>query len=130
MVSKKWLIIANAVLWMAAGFNIVRIGIACAISAGGMIWLWAIPVFAAFYMMFARTIGKNAVRIMSMPGDTAPLYRFMSLKGYLIIIFMMTLGISLRSIGSIPDGFFAFFYTGLGSALFLAGAGSLLRKTE
>lgn len=80
MVSKKWLIIANAVLWMA--------------------------------------------------GDRAPLYRFMSLKGYLIIIFMMTLGISLRSIGSIPDGFFAFFYTGLGSALFLAGAGSLLRKTE
>ena len=34
---------------------------------------------------------------------------------------MMTLGLTLRDIGKLPDSFFAFFYTGLGSALLLTG---------
>lgn len=45
------------------------------------------------------------------------LYKFLTLKGYLIIAFMMTLGFTLRGIGKLPDSYFAFFYTGLGSAL-------------
>lgn len=113
---------------MAAGFNIARIGFSCAISLGTLVWLWAIPVFIAFGAMFTRVIGKNVKRIQNMEGERQPLYRFMALKGYLIIAFMMTLGITLRHIGSIPESFFAFFYTGLGSALFLAGLSGLFRK--
>lgn len=130
MVKKFWLITANALLWAAAGVNIARIGIHCAISEGGKVWLWSIPVFAAFGTMFFRIITKNARRIHAMEGDKAPLYKFLTLKGYLIIAFMMTLGITLRSFESVPDSFFAFFYTGLGSALALAGLSSLshLRK--
>lgn len=129
MVSKKWLIASNAFLWMLAGFNIARIGIACAIAVHSFVWLWFIPVFAAFFTMFSRVIGKNTVRINNMPVEKAPLYNFLTVKGYLIIAFMMSLGIFLRSLGSIPDSFFAFFYTGLGSALFIAGAASLLKLT-
>lgn len=36
--------------------------------------------------------------------------------------FMMTFGIGLRVSGLCPDLFIAVFYTGLGTALFLAGA--------
>lgn len=126
MVKKIGLIIANAVLWMIAGVNIARIGISCALEHGGYVWLWCIPVFAAFFWMFNRTINKNSVRIKSMKEQKAPLYKFLSVKGYLIITFMMTLGITLRSLAFMPVAFFAFFYTGLGSALFLAGLKSLL----
>ena len=128
MVKKFWLIFANALLWMLAGANIARIGINSAFAVGGLTWLWSVPVFAAFFTMFSRTIAKNSRRIKAMDCDMAPLYRFMTLKGYLIIAFMMSLGIVLRKVGSIPEAFFSFFYTGLGSALFLAGAGSLFKK--
>lgn len=121
MLGKRWLIAANALLWTLAGFNIARIGIKCALHASMAIWIWAVPVFAAFFMMFCRIIEKNAERIRNFETDKAPLYRFLTLKGYLIIAFMMTLGITLRSLGTIPDCFFAFFYSGLGTALMVAG---------
>ena len=38
-----------------------------------------------------------------------------------MMAFMMTLGIVLRSSGLLPDEFFAFFYTGLGTSLSIAG---------
>lgn len=128
MISKRknWLIATNGLVWMAAGFNIARIGISCAFTRGGLVWLWFIPVFIAFGAMFIRVISKNTTRIQAMPDERPPFYKFLSLKGYLIIAFMMTLGITLRSLGTIPDGFFAFFYTGLGSALFLAGLRSIV----
>lgn len=121
MVRKPWLIVANALLWMMAGFNIARIGVKCALSVGTAVWLWGILVFAAFFTMFHRIIGKNTKRILAMEEPKAPLYKFLTLKGYLIIAFMITLGFTLRGLGTIPDGFFAFFYSGLGTALFLAG---------
>lgn len=125
MVKKNWLIVTNALLWMAAGFNIARIGVKCALTTGH-VWLWGLLVFAAFGTMFFRIIAKNTHRIKAMEQDKAPLYKFLTLKGYLIIAFMMTLGFTLRGLGKIPDGFFAFFYTGLGSALGLAGLWSLV----
>lgn len=128
MLSKKWLIAENALLWMAAGFNILRIGVEAAASDTSVstlhVVLRAFPVFAAFAAMFARVIKKNSRRIQDMPQPRLPFYRFLDLKGYLVIAFMMTLGITLRHVGSIPDAFFAFFYTGLGSALFLSGLSS------
>lgn len=126
MVRKNWLIITNGLLWFAAGFNIARIGVRAAITDGSSMWLWCIPVFAAFGAMFTKMVRKNTKRILAME-EKAPLYRFLTLKGYLIIAFMMTLGFTLRGIGRLPDSFFAFFYTGLGSALALAGILFLLK---
>lgn len=39
----------------------------------------------------------------------------------MIMIFMMTMGISIRSFHLLPDIFIAVFYSGLGFALFMAG---------
>ena len=47
--------------------------------------------------------------------------RFFDLKAYIIMAIMMGGGIGLRAAGVFPDQFVAFFYTGLGSALALAG---------
>lgn len=134
VVRKVWLKIANGLLWFAAGFNILRIGIKAAMDNGTLVWLWCIPVFIAFDLMFSRVIGKNSRRIDGLEGEKAPIWRFMNLRGYLIIAFMMTLGIVLRASGKLPDAFFAFFYTGLGTALAFEGlkglARSIFRKQE
>lgn len=126
MVRKHWLIVTNGILWLAAGFNIARIGVRAAFADASCVWLWFIPVFAAFGTMFTSMVRKNTMRIMSMK-EKAPLCKFLTPKGYIIIAFMMTLGFTLRGIGKLPDSFFAFFYTGLGSALSLAGVLFLLK---
>lgn len=46
---------------------------------------------------------------------------FFDLKSYLIMVFMMSMGIGLRASGKIPEFFIGFFYTGLGFALAFAG---------
>ena len=63
-----------------------------------------------------------------MDGERLNFLRFLDLKGYLIMAFMMSFGFGLRLTGLIPNWFFAFFYTGLGCALALAGASFLLHR--
>jgi len=55
---------------------------------------------------------------------------FLSTKGYILIIFMMCLGISLKFIPGVPTEFFASFYCGLGPALIIAAAQFLSRWVE
>lgn len=61
------------------------------------------------------------------PRDREPIYLTFSLKGYLVIAFMITLGITLRHIPGIPSSFFAWFYLGLGPGLLSAGIRFLIR---
>ena len=66
-------------------------------------------------------------KIHSLPGPQEPIYLTFSLKGYLVIAFMITLGITLRHIPGIPSSFFAWFYLGLGPGLLSAGIRFLIR---
>lgn len=47
--------------------------------------------------------------------------KFFDVKSFIIMAVMMTGGIWLQSSGVAPDRFIAFFYTGLGASLLLAG---------
>lgn len=78
--------------------------------------------------MFGKIVLKNAQRIRGLDGERLNFLRFLDLKGYLIMAFMMSFGFGLRLTGFIPNWFFAFFYTGLGCALALAGASFLLHR--
>ena len=130
MVKKNWLIVINDLLWMVAGMNIANIGVKSILAIDSLVWLLCVPVFAVFATMFFRIISKNCERILSMEGEKAKIYKFLTLKGYLIIAFMMTMGITLRRLGTIPEHFFAFFYTGLGSALFIAGLWPIISMVQ
>ncbi len=50
-----------------------------------------------------------------------PWYHFFDKKGYLTMVFFITLGIVIRRSNLLPQSFFASFYTGLGLALFTSG---------
>ena len=70
--------------------------------------------------MFFSMSQKHTKRILAYE-DKRPFWNFFDAKSYLIMVFMMSMGIGLRASGKIPDFFIAFFYTGLGLALALAG---------
>lgn len=127
-VKKEILLIIAGALWSIAGINILRIGISSYIvlfkSEKPYILILAAllsaAIFAGFIAMFSRVIKKNTARILSYP-EKKTVFAFLDLKGYLLMAFMMGLGITLRVIDLLPTGFFAVFYTGLGGALTVSG---------
>ena len=72
--------------------------------------------------MFDRIVRKYSDRIMDFPQKKKSLLAFLPVRGWILVIFMMCLGISLKHIPGVPTEFFASFYCGLGPALIAAGA--------
>lgn len=121
-VKKRTLLLIAGIVWLIAGFNVARLGI---LSFGLVEKIWylyalSILIFIIFGTMFYKMSEKHTKRIIAYE-EKRPFWNFFDLKSYLIMVFMMTMGIGLRASGKIPDFFIAFFYTGLGLALALAG---------
>ena len=70
--------------------------------------------------MFFKMSQKHTKRILGYE-DYRPFWHFFDWKAYLIMTCMMSGGIGFRAAGIFPDIFIAFFYSGLGLALALAG---------
>ena len=131
-IKTKHLLAVNGLLWTAIGTKISVTGVSHYLKVDRpQHLLWMIPlsilVFAAFYRMFTGVVRKYSARIMSMTAEKTSIFRTFSLKGYLIIAFMISLGIGLKHIPGIPSNFFAWFYCGLGPGLLSAGIRFLLR---
>ena len=131
-VHKNTLILIAGIVWAIAGFNIVRIGLVA--YQGNFTWwrgLLSIAVYAAFQIfVFGKMVKKHTDRIRRYEEERPNFFRFFDTKSYLIMAFMMTLGIGLRVSGVVPNTFIAFFYTGLGASLLTAGVLFILSYTR
>ena len=133
MVGNRTLLGIAGFVWLAAGVNILRIGVKAVFSVIGggfvrtaLMALLASAIFCAFHWMFSRIVVKHTARIRGYE-TKQPFWRFFDGKSWLLMAFMMTLGITLRRFAGLPEFFFAFFYTGLGTALSVAGIRFLIR---
>lgn len=126
-VVKRHLLLLNAIIWGAPGIKILVTGIQSYIA----IWpskstpwlaLGTVAVLAGFLWMFSRIVRRYSDRILAFPEEKKSILAFLPVRGWILIIFMMCLGISLKFIPGIPTEFFASFYPGLGTALIVAGA--------
>ena len=101
-VRKIHLLAINGLMWTAVGTKISITGISHYLTTPTEKLWWMIPlsvlVFAGFYMMFTGIVRKYSERIYALPGPKEPIYKTFSLKGYLIIAFM----ISCETIISVP----------------------------
>lgn len=122
-VPKRTLLIVAGIVWMIAGFNVVRLGIISykLVEVSWYLPLFSVITFALFGTMFFKMTQKHGKRIMNYEEAYKPIWNFFDIKSYIIMAAMMGGGIGLRNAGVFPDIFVAFFYTGLGCALFLAG---------
>lgn len=126
-VAKHHLLLANAIVWGAPGIKILVTGIRSYIAIWPtklIVWLalGTVAVLAGFHWMFARIVKRYSDRILAFPTEKKSLFAFLPVRGWILVIFMMCLGISLKYIPGIPTEFFASFYLGLGTALIVAGA--------
>lgn len=131
---KQPLIAVAGIVWLLAGLNVAILGVRAAIDMRGVaaiIFLalagGTIAIFCAFHSMFSKLVQKNAQRIADLDGERHHVVRSFDRKSYLKMAFMMSLGIGMRAAGVVPNWFIAFFYTGLGVALTLAGASYIAR---
>ena len=122
-VKRNTLLLLACLVWSAAGFNILRIGLMAypAYRTVGNYLLSAL-VFAVFQVfIFGKLVKKHTARISAYREEQYFLLKFFDGRSFAIMAFMMTGGIALRSSGLAPEQFIAFFYTGLGASLLLAG---------
>ena len=121
-VKKKTLLLIAGIVWMIAGINVARLGVISYlnIERKWYLYLMSLFVFLLFGLMFFKMSQKHTKRILGYE-EHRPFLHFFDLKAYLIMTCMMSGGIGFRAAGIFPEIFIAFFYSGLGLALALAG---------
>ena len=122
-VQKNTLLLIACLVWGAAGFNILKIGLlAYPNYLQPLNYALSLLVFAIFqFLIFGKLVKKHTQRINGYVEEKQFFLKFFDVKSFIIMAFMMTFGIVLRATNIAPEQFIAVFYTGLGSALTLAG---------
>ena len=122
-VKRNTLLLLACLVWSAAGFNILRIGLMAHPAYLTVLnALLSVLVFAVFqYFIFGKLVKKHTARIQGYPEEQHFFLKFFDGKAFAIMAVMMTGGIGLRVSGLAPERFIAVFYTGLGAAILLAG---------
>lgn len=122
-IKKENLLIIASIVWIVAGFNILRIGIESYRAHVTIINIFlSIIVFLIFwFIIFYKMTIKHTNRIRSYKENMQPFWNFFDTKSFFIMAFMIGFGITIRTFNLAPDVFIAVFYTGLGTALFMAG---------
>lgn len=123
-VNRQMLLFIAGCVWIIAGVNILRIGIVTWMHDTHY-WLFkigeAIVIFLLFLnFVFLRLFRKYSQRI-SQKGDKSCPFSFFDLKGWIIMVCMITFGVVVRRFGLLPGSFISVFYTGLSCALIMTG---------
>jgi hypothetical protein len=75
----------------------------------------AVPKVVGKDMVFYKLTNKHTIRIQGYEEEKQLFYKFFDLKSFLIMAFMISFGIIIRSFHLLPERFIAVFYTGLGT---------------
>lgn len=120
---RKHLFILAALIWGIPGVSITLKGVTAYrdVIRGDLWWLLLITAATCigFYFMFRRIVARYSERISSLP-DKVNAFMTFPTRGWILLIFMMSLGITLKYIPGIPSEFTASFYCGLGPMLLLS----------
>ena len=122
-VSKYWLIALAGLLWSIVGIMLCRLAY---IWLAAVNWSLGLPLgsisiisaLAVYGYGFSKIALKNIDRL-SLLSDKCCIFAFQAWKNYLIIIFMIMLGMALRN-SPIPRHFLAVIYAAIGGALFIS----------
>jgi small-conductance mechanosensitive channel len=125
LVPKNRLMLIAGAVWCIAGAMVTMIGVPLLLRLEPLdpaLLPLAILIFAVFYVfVFSRLVSKHARRIRAREEERLPFWHFFNASSWIVMFVMMGGGLALRLSHAFPDWFIAFFYSGLGVALFLCG---------
>jgi len=122
-VDKKFLIILAGIVWSIVGVMLCRLAVhwLSETSRQNAIWLASAGVVLSLiihHFMFLKLLYKNIDRILSKE-DKVCVFAFQAWKSYLIILFMIFMGVTLRH-SPIPKPYLSVIYIGFGGAMVLS----------
>jgi small-conductance mechanosensitive channel len=122
---KNQLMLIAGLVWCAAGAMVCVIGLPLELTLAPE-HLVLLPlaglIFVAFYfLVFSRLVRKHSGRIRAREEDRLPFWYFFNPSSWAVMGVMMGGGLALRLSHVMPDWMIAFFYSGLGVALFACG---------
>ena len=124
-VQKRTLLLIAGLVWGFAGFRVFTIGISDVFNNKGNFILslvFSVIVFFIFFkFIFSKMSIKHTKRILKSEKKKQCIFSFFDIKGYIIMGFMITFGVLVRSAGIFNPIYIGTFYIGLGFALFIAG---------
>lgn len=125
IVPKNQLILIAGLVWCIAGAMVTSVGLPLELGLAPS-HLVLVPlaglIFLAFYfLVFSRLVRKHTVRIRARTEERLPVWQFFNAQSWAVMGVMMGGGMALRLSHLMPDWMIAFFYSGLGVALFLCG---------
>lgn len=124
-IKKNYLTLIAGLVWILAGSMVISLGLPPFLKltpTNNWIPFLAIIVFLLFYLLiFSKLVKKHVTRIKNNPAEKMPFWYFFDLPSYIIMLVMMSGGFILRVEHLIPELVIAFFYSGLGFALFSCG---------
>jgi preprotein translocase subunit SecY len=123
-VDKKYLLMTAGLMWCGVGVMLILFAESWLIHFEGRgVLLFAFAGILAglpiHFMGFLKLARKNIYRLTAL-SEKKCFFSFITWKSYLIIVFMVTLGITLRH-SSIPKQYLSILYNGIGLGLFLSG---------
>ncbi len=124
-IPKNRLMLIAGLVWCAAGAMVCIIGLPMEFGLAPsnlILFPLAAVIFLAFYfLVFSRLVRKHTGRIRARVEDRLPFWHFFNASSWAVMAVMMGGGMALRLSHLMPDWMIAFFYSGLGVALFLCG---------
>jgi hypothetical protein len=120
-IDKKYLLLFSGLMWMGVGIMLISF-VSQWLKNDSHLFPFLIYGFAAAMVIhhfgFLRLAKKNIKRILSLEGKPCA-FSFMTWKSYLLVMFMVAFGITLRH-SLIPKNYLSVLYLGIGLALFLS----------
>ena len=122
---KNQLMLIAGLVWCAAGAFVCMVGLPLEfrLAPSHLILVpLAVGIFLVFYVfVFSPLVRKHTSRIRARKEDRLPVWNFFNASSWVVMAVMMGGGMALRFSHLMPDWMIAFFYSGLGAALFLCG---------
>ena len=124
-VPRDQLILIAGLMWCLAGAMVCVVGLPLEVRlapAHLVLVPLAAVIFIAFYVLvFSPLVRRHTARIRARREERLPFWHFFNASSWAVMVVMMGGGMALRLSHTMPDWTIAFFYSGLGVALFLCG---------
>ena len=123
-IPKRGLLFMATLVWGFVSYRIITIGLEDIFKNTPIYWVFilagvllSIPFFRFFFL---RISNKHIKRMLNAKSEWPCLFSFFDVKSYLIMAFMIALGITLQKIKIVPLLYIGTFYISLGLSLFFS----------
>lgn len=135
-VHKEWLYLSAGFVWFGVGLLLINLAVdwlkPAVLSDTLLIVSAGLALAACIYFFgFSKLAKKNIIRIGKLKGEKVCLFAFQRWTSYPLVLFMMSLGIYLRTYSPIPKPTLAILYLGIGGGLLTASLhyfGKIVKK--